>query len=653
MSAILGVFDSVVGAATLQRATSMLAAMARRGAGARSMRREGPALLGASRCDWELDPGFAGAVLIARDGDLAVVADATLYYRSDLERRLRARGVRPCGETTGHLILAAYRAWGSECPCHLEGDFAFVVWDARTRTAFAARDFAGKRPLFHAQIGGSFVIASEIAAFLAHPACPRELDVVVIAEEVAVLTGSRDETCWRAVRRLAPGDSLTWRPGERVRTTTYWTPPVFRDRGGEPFDAAAEELRALLCGAVAERLSPSGRTVVCLSGGWDSPSVYAAGRHSLRDAADGRSLDAVSVSFPPGDPGREDELIERILEHWGAEASWIRSDDIPPLDRIAERAAERDEPFPHLFEAMNRALAGAAAARGARVMLDGNGGDLLFAASRIYLSDLFRTGRWRELEREWRSEGGSRLRAIARLVILPTLPAPLRHAISIARGNPELRRTGFERTPPPWFRADFLKAHHVVERECRRVPRFPGYSLAAREAAWELTRPVFGRMAAYFSSFALDAGVELRSPLCDERLARFAATRPVSDRRSGGETKRLLRRAMTGLLPADILAPRRFRTGIPSRYLTNGVRALVERVPGEILRAPLLADLGIVEPAAMERAWTDCVRRDDARSAVALLLTHEVELWLRAHTLAERDGPIVSTSPPHPFPIMS
>ncbi|HEX6965356.1 MAG TPA: asparagine synthase-related protein [Gemmatimonadaceae bacterium] len=636
MSAVLGVFDTVAGLTPPRRAASMLAAMARRGAESRCIHCDGSALLGASRFAWELDPGFAGPALIARDDALVVAADATLYYRHALKRRLRARGVRVCGETPGDLILAAYRAWGTECPRYLEGDFAFVLWDARTHTVFAARDFAGKRPLFHARIGGSLVIASEIAGILAHPECSRDLNVAVIAEEAAVLTGSRDETCWRAVRRLAPGHSLTWRVGGAVRTTAHWTPPVFRDRGGEPFDAAAEELRARLGDAVRERFSPSGRTVVCLSGGWDSPAVYAAGRDAMRDVRDECSLDAVSVSFPPGDPGREDELIERILGHWNAEPAWIRSDDIPPLDRLAERAAERDEPFPHPFEMMNRAMAAAARARGARVMLDGNGGDLLFAVSSIYLLDLFRSGRWMALTKAWRAQGGGGVRALASEVMLPALPGGLRRVMAAARRDATFQPTGFERVPPVWLRTDFLKTHDILERERQHVPRYPGRSLAARETAWELTRPVLGRMASYFSAFALEAGVELRSPLCDARLVRFAATRPVSDRRSARETKRLLRRAMTGLLPADVLAPRAHRTGVPSQYLTSAVHALAARTPREQLRTPLLAEIGIVDPAAVERAWAECLRSRSSRLTIALLVTLEVEQWVRAHAFAGR-----------------
>src|SRR5690242_19291587 len=101
MSAVLGVFDSVAGLTPPRRAASMLGAMARRGAESRCIHCDGSALLGASRFAWELDPGFAGPALIARDDALVVAADATLYYRHVLKRRLRARGVRVCGETPG------------------------------------------------------------------------------------------------------------------------------------------------------------------------------------------------------------------------------------------------------------------------------------------------------------------------------------------------------------------------------------------------------------------------------------------------------------------------------------------------------------------------------------------------------------------------
>src|SRR5690606_4084438 len=136
---------------------------------------------------------------------------------------------------------------------------------------------------------------------------------------------------------------------------------------------------------------------IWLSGGWDSPAVFAAGQAALRASGDPRSLLPVSISYPPGDPGREDELIESIAMHWDVPIHWVDIRDIPFVDRPVERAAERDEPFGHAFEMWHRSLARGSRGVGAHVAFDGVGGDQLFQVSEVYFADLLRSGRLLEL----------------------------------------------------------------------------------------------------------------------------------------------------------------------------------------------------------------------------------------------------------------
>lgn len=640
MSAILGIAGPLVRSAEPVVLRSILRAMARRGVDRAAWRDVGGALLGAAQCAWEPAGTSGGAVLVARDGEVAVAADATLYYTGELQQALRSFGVRPTGTAPYQLILAAYRAWGAECAARLEGDFAFVLWDARTGTLVAARDFGAKRPLHCAPLGGSILVASTIEALRAHPACPSVLDPAVIAEEAGALSGSSTATVWRGITRIPPGHSLIWRASEpgRTRVEPHWHPPQFQDRARA--SDGTEELLALLGDAVAERLAADGPTALALSGGWDSPAVFAAGSRVLARAPGRRALHPISVSFPPGDPGREDELIESIVRHWNATTTWLASDDIPALDRMLRRAATREEPFPHPFEPMNRAIARAAVGAGAHVVLDGNGGDQLFETSSIYLADLARGGRWLALSREWRARGGG-ARALVRDAIVPALP----NAILGAAGQSSAFRSlgdQFSRRPPCWMRPEFVRAHDLEGREHRRAPSRAGRSLAATESAWQLTRPVLGRMASSLASYTLDEGAEHRSPLYDGRIVRFAAGRPVSERRSGRETKRLLRRAMRGLLPPEVLAPRASRTGVPIRYLTTAIRSALPFWRERVLRGSMLAELGIIDPIRLGESYDRCIAGSGAHETVALYLALETELWLQTHATGTRanDGSI-------------
>src|SRR2546430_9937304 len=128
--------------------------------------------------------------------------------------------------------------------------------------------------------------------------------------------------------------------------------------------------------------------------GRDSPAVFGAGQHALRARRSERELRPVSISYPVGDPGREDELIAAIADSWSTPVDWLDIRGIPFFDRPAERAAGRDEPYEPLYETLHRALAQASRAQGAHVVLDGWGGGQLFGADRSYLADLLRTRRW-------------------------------------------------------------------------------------------------------------------------------------------------------------------------------------------------------------------------------------------------------------------
>ena len=631
MSAILGVFgDALPDDEALRR---MRAAAPARGDDRVDVWRGEGAVLCVGRHEWECATHLAGERLIADGGDVVVAADASIYFRHELVRRLDAAGVRaPADAPAAELVLAAYRAWGADAARALDGDFAFIIWDRRARTVTGARDLAGKRPLHFAALDGgrTLVVASLASSVVEHPRVWRRLDPVVLAETIAQFWQSGDETCWVGVRELLAARTLAWSPGQEPRVDRHWNPPAFGTARGS-FEDGAAELRELLIAAAAERMAPegAGATAVWLSGGWDSPSVFASGSEARRRGIVRGALRPVSISYPEGDPGREDELIASIASHWNVPVHWIDVDSIPLLGDAAAGAVGRDLPFAHTYEHWNGALAAASRAVGARVAFDGNGGDQLFQISNVYLADLLRGGRWRTLAREWREKGlrgGSG--TFAQFAMLPALPLELREAIQDARGRE--RADYLERPIPGWIRRDFARQHDLRGRERSRMPARAERSSWKREAEFYLTAPALPRAFAALSGFALREGVELRSPLYDRRIVEFACARPREERSRGRETKRLLRQAMQGILPDDVLAPRTHRTGITSAYSDRRMRTEFPLFLEEALREPLLAELGIVDPAELRRGWIRFLETGANSLKIPLFLTLQVELWLRA-----------------------
>ena len=210
MSAIVGVFAPARsgGAPSRDVGERILRAMRKRGADHVDVWRDeaSGALVGVSRYAWEREISPSGGVLVLAEDDVVVAADAAIYYRDDLRRSLESEGVVITGDSATHMILASYRAWGEGCAAHLEGDFAFIVWDRRTRRISAARDFGGKRTLFFAEVGGTLVIASSIGGVLAFPGCPHDIDLSEVAAAVFGYMGHATSfrRRWRPPRWIAP-----------------------------------------------------------------------------------------------------------------------------------------------------------------------------------------------------------------------------------------------------------------------------------------------------------------------------------------------------------------------------------------------------------------------------------------------------------------
>lgn len=630
MSAIVGIFSQDPDSASPHLIHRMLRAMPERGAASAQVANGPGWAMGAARAEWELGAGFSGECLLAEDDNWVVAADASLYYRRDLERRLAAVSVPPASSAAPHLVLAALAAWGTGCVDVLEGDWTFIAWDKRNACGIAARDFMGKRSLCYATPGSCVLAASTPVGVLAHPACPSDLNLVTVGETAMAALSGTSETGYAAVSVLLPGNTLQIDSGA-VRTERHWHPPSLNHLGASSFEEGTRELRELLEHAVTERLSPSGPTAVWLSGGWDSTALFGTAASVLPARDVGSRLQAVSMSFPEGDPGREDEFITQVVEQHNTRTSWLNVDDIPIFGPEIISDSDRAAPFYHAFSGVNSKLASRSRDLGARVAFDGNGGDQLFALSDTYLADLFTRLQWRQLRDEWRQKGlqGSGAKHFLRAVVEPSLPAWALRAAGAVRGRPFGRL--LDQPPPAWIRSDFIQRHGLLERQRANTPLRGRLSHAEFEARYFLLHPFSGLIAAVTFETAFRQGVELRSPIYDNRIVRFMAGRPRTDRVMGGANKRLLRAAMQGRLPDAVLADRPQKTGLAHVYFR---RALLERhgtAIAKILSQPLLlAEAGIVEPAALKAAWERAQRRPDDKTLFQLFLTVQTETWLRS-----------------------
>ena len=622
MTALVGVFGAGAAAAS-SVVPQMFDAMRGRASSSPERVVAPGVLLAAARHQWETDlPGWSGPLIVENERWI-VAADASLYYVGDLRRQL---GRAPHGAATGQLLLSALDQWGAHFARHVEGDYAIIVWDKREGRALLVRDFSVRRSLVYAVSGETLVAATSPLAVVRHPAISSEYDEVLIATSAAALTAHGNRTAYRHVTHVAGGSTLAVRDG-RVSEVDRWVPQPFGTGWEDELpDAAAEELRGLLEQATTERLAASGSTVVWMSGGWDSTSVYAAGRSALsRSPGLSQELRLISMTYPAGDTGNEDEHIRAVAERWKSPISWVDTEDVPLVTDSQHRARLRDDPMAQPFESLNRRMSQLTIELGSRVALDGFGGDHVFHMSGMSVaSDHLFHGRWGPLWREWRQT--RRFRPFARATLLPLLSRGVRAWVGDVRGRP--LTGGWERPLPAW-----INGHPEVRAQME--PEFdllPGESASQYESRMLLCMSFVSRVVSWNHAFGLDEGVQIRSPLFDPRVIAWAAARPLSDRGAWGEGKRMLRRAMKGLIPDSVLAPRPRKTGTPAGYFGRQLRAVLPAQFRQLFEAGRseLGAMGIIDVRALAAAVQQYLQTGEHILGAGLLMTIEAEHWLVA-----------------------
>jgi asparagine synthetase B (glutamine-hydrolysing) len=216
------------------------------------------------------------------------------------------------------------------------------------------------------------------------------------------------------------------------------------------------------------------------------------------------------------------------------------------------------------------------------------------------------------------------------------LPGWMLNLATEMRGGRPLRGH-FQRVPAPWLRTDFAERHNLRGRQDRVFP--PGQrDLPNAELRYYLTAPIGSTSLLSVSRYSLEAGLEQRSPLLDQRIVAFAAARPWEERNLGGDMKRTLRRAVRDLVPEQVLASRRRKTGTAGQSFGKSMRREYPALARMAFARPILPELGIVDLPRLRESVEDLeAGRTDAETVSQLFFTLQTELWLqaRAGTLKE------------------
>jgi asparagine synthase (glutamine-hydrolysing) len=547
-----------------------------------------------------------------------VVMNGEIYNHRALRRELAARGHRFTSGSDGEVIVHLYEELGERLLDRLRGMFACAIWDRRRRSLLLARDRLGIKPLYFAETAAGLLFASELKGLLAHPQVARALDPAALSHYLTFGTAPPDRGFVAGVRKLEPGCLLEYAGGSAT-VRRWWSPPAPAPAARAPsLDQAVAELQPLLADAVRSHLESDVEVGAFLSGGVDSATVVAL----MAEA--GRTPRTFSIGFGEAD---FDELrwARTIAARFGTrhEEQVVRPDAWSLLDRLVPLL---DEPMADV-SALPTFLVSRLAAAKVKVVLSGDGGDEVFGGYDHYPQALAEARRLDRLPTSARRALG----AVAALLPRSALGKRwLRHAslpprLRFLDGESLFDRQARAELVAPPLAALLARAPDPLEARARLLERAPG-DLLERLMRLDLLTYLPDDILTKVDRMSMAWSLEVRPPLLDTPLVEAVLRLPGCYKVRGRARKILLKRAMAGRLPPEILARRKRGFGVPIRHWMRGPLAEPVRA---VLTDGRTRSRGLFQPRAVEALLAEHLsgRRDQSLALWSLLV---LELWQRA-----------------------
>jgi asparagine synthase (glutamine-hydrolysing) len=559
----------------------MTAAMGYRGPDGIAHWQRGPVALGHCMLHTTTESLEEVQPLCNEDESLVLVMDGWLSNWEELRADLLSRGARLRTRSDAELVLRAFEAWGDDCPRHIDGEYSFLIWDARRHEVFCARDHAGLRPFNYHWDGKRLVVASDIVGVLACPEVPQAMNRGMIAEIITDDCYSRDETIWQGVMRLIPAHWSRFAAGG-PRSQRYWMPPlevsIRYDTDAEYF----EHYRELFADCV-RRSARSHLRVACdVSGGLDSSAIFAMA-HALR--RDGRlcapGLNGYTLLNEAGTPGDEIEYARAVASHVGEPVREVPP-FMPDLDWFVQRARDDRDVAPAPNGAMAISLGEALRADGCRVSLTGDGGDEWLTGRRWYYNEQLREGDWSGFAESFRRDAaqlglGEAMRLVVRFGMAPLIPQPILDARRKLLSNRRLRN----HAGVYWLSAE-LETVWDARRAQRDTASIRSVKNLARRAMFmELNNSYCLLAHERMNRQSARTGFDMRYPMYARPFIEFAFATPEHLRLRGAMGKNVHIQSLNDLLP-ELVAKRTSKAEFSlafTRHLDRMKGLLVDEMP--------------------------------------------------------------------------
>jgi asparagine synthase (glutamine-hydrolysing) len=557
------------------------------------------------------------------DGTVQVVFNGEIYNFRALRVELESLGHRFRTRSDTEVLLHGWEEWGPALPEHVDGMFAFAVWDQARRSLLLARDRAGKKPLFWTRQGGRVAFASEVKALLALSWVPDEVDEGALPYYLAYGYVPAPRTFYKGIQKLPPATRVLFEAGTGGAyddPSRYWrldwrvTDPNLSEQD------AVTRVRALMGSAVERRLVADVPLGAFLSGGVDSTLVVGL----MRERVEG-PLRTFSLGFADDPTYDETAFARSVSRRFGTDHTefTVEAHAVELVDDLVEAY---DEPLgdssaipTHIVSGLTR--------QHVTVALTGDGGDEMFCGYPRFLGMAVAERVGRPLAAL--GDGIGR--------VLPhhaNFRHPLRRfqrffaAAALPPDERMLRWIGFLPDYEEFLRPDFgpPPERAALTRSFREPwDRFPEQSAVTRALALNFDSYLPEDLMVKADRCSMAHGLELRAPFLDTAVMEFAAGLPDRFRHRGRSLKWLLKRAFPDLVPPEIAGRGKqgFGVPLPVWFRTHWKPLFEERV-----LSPEARLLRWMRREPVTALWNEHqAQRADHGHALWALLT--LETWLR------------------------
>lgn len=523
--------------------------------------------------------------LANEDKTLWITFNGEIYNYLELRPELERNQHRFSSHTDTEVIVHLYEELKEQCLHKLDGMFALGIWDETRQRLFLARDRLGVKPLYYAELPGLLLFASEIKAILAHPAMSRDIDLEAVYHYMTFRTTPAPLTMFAGIKKLPAGCYLTCDLKGTIRIETYWNAFGDGERSKRQLreEEVVERIRDLLSQSVAKRSIADVPTGVFLSGGLDSSAVV-----GLLAPRINTPVNTFSIGIGDLEDQNELEYARQIATQFRTNHREILIGRKELEEYLPTLVHYQDEPLADPVCVPLYYLSKLARDSGVVVVQVGEGSDEQFLGydSRISFLRSYQA-KWSKLLRVPRPA----LRALHQM-------AAMAHAVSgrgqrwqrqlerAARGEELFYGSiGFEEGAAKanlFNGSDAFSAFssQLVVSETLRPLRsaWPAHDIAMEVSFLDLKIRLAELLLMRIDKVTMSVGVEAREPFLDYRLVELLMSIPMEMKLRNREPKYLLKRAMAGLLPDNIIhRPKKAFAAPVNIWLRSGLEQYARR----------------------------------------------------------------------------